>query len=285
MQEEKENGEIQINLGEILRYVLKKWWIVLIALIVSLALGVVVGKVQKKTVYKSEATYVVSYSAGNNTSETNTGISITQTVIQNSVEILKRDSFYTETLKRIGEEEVKKYDLTVKKLKEYITISCTDSASKLTLIYVTVLTEDPVLSYEIIKAIADEYTNEANEKTTFISEYVKGKYALADGKMEFSQIDELGQAKNPEPDSSVLKWTAICGMAGLVVCVVVLGAIVVLDTRVKGVEDLTEKYNAATLGTIPDLSDKGLYKSKKYGNYNYYGYSYGGKKKDKGEKK
>lgn len=266
MQEEtKESEELQINLGEIMRYLLKKWWIVLVSVVVCLVLGMVVGKIIKKTVYKSEATYVVSYSASNSTSEISTGLSLTYYMMSNSVEILSRDSFYEAVLARledqIGADKVKSYDLTAEKLKKYLSFSCTDSTSKSTLIYVSAISGDADLSYDIICAVADNYTNEAGNTTTFIAEYIQEKYTMTEGKMDFSQIDTLKRAEEPESDSSVMKWTLIGGVAGLLGSVVVLGAIVVLDTRVKGEKDLTEKYGAAILGSIPDLWDKNLNKS------------------------
>lgn len=283
MQEEKENEGIQINLGEVFRYLVQKWWIVLISVVVCLAVGFIVGKTQKKTVYKSEANYVVSYvGGGNSTSEINTGLNLTYNIIGNCTALLKENRFLNQSLDHLkdemGAEAVESYALNVKKLKKYITPSCTSNTDKITMIYVKVQTEDAELSYKIAQALAGEYQDAEGNTTSFLSEYIKDTYVLADGSMEFSLVNDIEKAENPEADSSVLKWTAIFGVIGLLGCAVVLGAIVVLDTRVKSVDDLTERYGAAILGTIPDVFDKGLYKTKKYGNY---GYSYG----EKGESK
>ena len=285
MQEERENEGIQINLGEIFRYMLHKWWIVAVSVVVCLAVGFVIGKVQKKTVYKSEINYVVSYVGGNSTSEINTGLNLTYNIIGNCTALLKENRFLNQSLEHLkgemGEESLESYDLDVKKLKKYITPSCSSSTDKITMMYVSIQTEDAELSYKIAQSLAGEYQDAEGKTTSFISEYIKSTYVLADGSLEFSLINDIEKAEKPESDSSVLKWTAIFGVVGLLGCAVVMGAVVVLDTRVKSVDDLTEKYGAAILGTIPDVFDKGLYKSKKYGKSGSYGYGY----REKGENK
>lgn len=254
--ETEENEELKIDLGEIGRYLLKQWWIILVSTIVCLVAGFIAGKVMKKTVYKSVATYVVSYS-GSNVNENNTGLTLTYYVMANSLEILSRDSFYDAALDRIkteGGETVK--NLTVKELKEYITFSSTSQTDRATMIYMKAVTKDAKLSYEIVNALAGEYTNDENETTTFIFDYVKGKYALADGKVEFSQIDALKEAEEPEKDSSVRNGTLIGAAGGLIVSILVLSVVCITDKRVRNEEDLEEQHHAPVLGSIPDVWDK-----------------------------
>lgn len=269
MQEEKESEELQINIGEILRYLGKKWWILLITLIVCLAAGVFVGKSQKKVLYKSEANYAINYFGGSSTADTANGMNTITYSIGTLADCLQQDKFYDQVLKKTDESIIAKYRLTSEILGRCIYVTCSDTAEtpRKNIIYITVITPYPDLSFAIADALSREYENEEGATTFLVKEYLSpltAEYANG-GQVAYFLQNNVKEAETPEPDSSVVKWTAICGGGGVVVCAVALGAVFVLDTRVKGSDDLTQRYNAAILGVIPDLYDKEL-NSLKYKN-------------------
>lgn len=265
--EQEENGEVQINLGEIFSFYLQKWFFILLALVVGAVGGFLVGSFLPKY-YTEDAAYCVSY-AGTESGDTDvtqvaTSQSAVSKILLTCVELTQYNVFQealVETLKDYG------YEYEEEDIAQYVTVtsSVTSSTSTSTYtsncIYVSVKTKSAQESYDIMSAFLAMYPD-----------FVYNNYKLAgDAELVFSPISYTIPAEKLEGVRAVGRTTCtIIGALGCtVVMLVVLAVICITDSRVKSEEELIEKYGAAILAGIPDYYDKNL----GGGTYNYYSHN------------
>lgn len=281
MQEElvktEDNEEVEIDLKEVWFAVVNRWWVILLSVILGAMIGLIVGNVLKKTEYKAEAVYMMSYNSGNSSvSEASSEYSYTTKILSNCVTVVQQNKFMNIVAERVNEgidEEDDAY-ISVDALTEYI--SYTYDADENTSITVSVTTDSAELSYKIISVIAGEYTDEDSTET-LLSGYIKDNYRMAgNSSLQISLINELNMPEEPEADRSVLIGTLVGAAAALVISVIAVYCSTHADKRIKEESDITSKYNVPVLGTIPDFYDKEL--QNKNGYYSSYKSADGGEK-------
>lgn len=257
IEEQQEKEEVQINLGELFSYYLKKWLIIVIVFIVGCVGGFVVGCVLPDT-YTETAGYVLAYSGEGNESlqdayKDQTAVSAVLSACQKFTEYNKFRSAVLaampEKYQEGGSEELTEDDLADLMTFE-VTTSSSSSTSSGNFIYVTVTSSSAQLSYDIMRVILDIYPD-----------YIKTNYTLAnDENLEFSLMSDIVSVADldGEPVMGKIPCTLIGGLGCLVVVLIVLAIIYMTDYRVKSEDELTEKYGAAILAAIPDYYDKNL---------------------------
>jgi hypothetical protein len=263
--EEKNEGEIQIDLGRIFAFMLRKWWIVLICLVVGAITGFVIGKKQEYTSYISKANYVVYYKADGELSSQVTEQSRVASIITGCVTILDQNRFYKAVAAEYNGDvaETSPNYITWEGVQacmsfEYSTTSMTVTTSTGNVIYVTVTSTSKTKTAGIISAT-----------TKIFSDYIRENYNMAaDDSVMFSLANDVDE---PEAvfNSNTLLYTLIGGLGCVVVLALVMGTIVTVDQRVKSEEELTEHYGITVLGSIPDFEDKNLEKGGYYHGYKY----------------
>lgn len=260
----EENGEI--DLKEVCIAILKRWYIVIASLIAGVAIGLCVGGTIKKTVYKSEAVYVVSYSGGTSIGEVTSEYTYTTKILSNCVTIVKQNKFLNQVTAILNDGAEEYGYIDSKTLSEYITYSY--DASENTSLTVSVETESAALSYRIISVIAGEYTLDG-ETTTLLAGYIKENYNLAGvSSLQFSLVNDLSAATEPENDSTLLAAALIGGFAAALISAISVCCADMADKRVKSEADFKRIYkDLPVLGTIPDFYDKELEKGKYYSSY------------------
>jgi len=259
-----ESGEI--DLKDMCIAIVKRWYIIVAALIVGAAVGLFVGRAIKKTTYKSEAVYVVSYSGGSSIGEVTSEYTYTTKILSNCVTIVKQNKFLNQVMARLNKDTAEYGYIDSKTLSEYITY--TYDASENTSLTVSVETESAILSYRIISVIAGEYESDG-ENTTLLAGYIKENYNLAGvSSLRFSLVNELKIASEPESDSTQLMATLIGGLTAVTVAAICVCCADMADKRVKSEGDFIKAYNdLPILGDIPNFYDKELEKKKYYSSY------------------
>jgi len=252
-QQKQEDGEVQINLGEIFSYFLQKWFIILIALVIGAAGGFAIGSFLPKY-YTEEAAYSVSYAGAVESVNdvTNSTNAVTKVLI-GCQEFTKYNIFQDALNDKLKINYGYDYDTEdISGMVTFTTSVSTSSSSSNTgnFIYITVKTKAPQLSYDIMATILDMYPD-------FIKENYK---QTSDVEMVFSPMSHIVPVEElvGEREMGRTTCTLIGGLGCAVIAMVVLAIICITDSRVKSDDELTEKYGAAILAAIPDYYDKNL---------------------------
>jgi capsular polysaccharide biosynthesis protein len=274
-QEQKKDDEIVINLSEIFHALLRRWWILLICIVVGLVGGLSAGLIVQKDYYTITASYIVSYSGSDSSNDSASTMTTEYTyvtkVLNNCVEQVSTNKFYRYACQYINEgiDESSGDYITDEELSGYVSYSTNSTEN--TIMYVSVKTRNADLTYRIINTISGETEDADGVRHTLLSDYIKSRYTLTGlSSLEFSLINDLDKPTEPDSDSTVVTYTAVGAIGCLVAGIIVLACIQIFSQMVKGEEDLTSRYQLPVLASVPNFEDKQLSKGE---------YSYGNEKK------
>lgn len=257
MDEQEEKEGLEINVGVICRYLLHKWWILVICLVVGAIAGAIFGKIKQTTTYTTQAIYVVGYETDSAVDAdyqsrlknvaTNCKTFLDQNTFRYAiVDELKSNSKYDSEYSEWDRDELESV------LAKYITVTVDEDNG--CAIVISITTEDLDLSVNVCDVVTSIFTS-----------YLKTIYPITnDSHLDFASANT---PVTPEPVKSndVVKFTAIFALVGLLGAAAVLVIYYLADTRVKSGEELSEKYDAAVLGAIPDVYDKDIANVGSYG--------------------
>lgn len=243
MSEEKVRREMVVHWKDVFKYVLKKWWIVLISAVIGAIGGFFAGGLLSPNVYQSEAIYLVSVMnvAGvEGPLSTIYGVASSKTILANCVTIAEQNTFRNLVAEQLNEglNENSKGYISSEDLMNYVSYSYSSST---TIISIVVETDSAEKSYKITEAIVDNF-----------SEYMEQLPQLGGANsMKYTLVNTPELAKGPEAGTSRFVYAVLFGAALGVLAAVVLIVISLADTRIKNEEDLTDKYTLPVLGVIP----------------------------------
>lgn len=257
----QQEKETEIDWMNVFTAILRKWWLVLICLIVGAGAGFGLGTMAYVPTYESQAVYVVSYSGdnyNNNASTVATSFSFMPGILYNCTEILSQNTFFNLIAADLNQglaEGAPGY-ISPATLQNCIKYSYSEESGSL--IYVTVDTGSADLTDLIIKAVTGHLAN-----------YIGDTYILAgEDTMEFSLVNSPEKPTAPVASNTRTMYTVLGGVLLVGVCVIILAMVTILDDRIKKEEDLKNRFNAPVLGTIPNFFDPEIAK----GGYYRYGY-------------
>ncbi len=245
--------EIVIDWKRIFLSVAKKWWLLLLCLIVGAFSGYGLGRLADVPVYESQAVYVLSYSGGDSVGSMASEYSFLSRILFNCTEVLRQNTFVEQIAADINEgvsEDSPDY-IPAEVLAQCIQYSYSMQG---TLIYVTVDTADDELSYRIISSV-----------TNRLQDHIKTYYKLAGiDSMVFSLINTPEQPEEPLESRTRMLFTMIGAVAFAFICLAILVFTALLDNRIKTEDDLKNKYNVPILGTVPNFYAPEIYKEGYY---------------------
>lgn len=259
MEREKDENELQIDIGKIFFYILHRIWIVLICLVVGLAGGAAFGILTEHDTYSANATILVyydNYSVSGSEDQTTNQTKVAS-IIGGCVMCVKQNRFAELVATTLNESDKtdgngRGYDLDRDDIMEIVTYSYSIMTSTTTsdgnYIYVTSTADTAYEARDVLVTV-----------TELFADYIYDTYlGISRSTTNFSVINDIELPEEADENTSILLYTLLAGLGCAVLCVLVMGVVFVVDKRVKGEEDLTEKYNIAVLGSIPDLDDKEL---------------------------
>ena len=256
MNEELIRNEIVIDWKHIFLSVVKKWWVILLCLILGAAAGLGLGIKVDKPLYECQAVYVLSYSGGDSVNQMASEYSFLTRILYNCTEVLKQNSFTNKVADEINEgisEDSEAY-IPTEDLEKCISYTY---ATQGTIIRVAVDTGDPTLSYSIINSIINN-----------LQDHIKSEYKLAGiDSMVFSLVNTPVMPEKPVESNTRVVFTLVGAAAFAFICLAIIVLVAFADNKVKKEEDLTNRFNIPVLGTIPNFFDSDLYK----GGYYRYG--------------
>lgn len=250
MQSEKVRSEFVIHWGDIFRSILKRWWIVLLSLIVGAAGGVLYGILSYTPLYETQAVYIVSYTgAGETMGELSSEYSLVQRVLRNCIIIGQQNKFMFELQDTVnqGVSPSSEEFLSAQYLQTvvYYGNGSENSAENGTTLTVSVRTGDAKRSLRITESL-----------TKIFADYVTKTYKLAeDESLVFSLINQPVAATAPTEGSGMIKFGILMGAAFAVLAVAIIFFVVLFDTRIKTEADIEDKYEIPILGIIPRMED------------------------------
>lgn len=249
-----ENGtnekEIHLDLREVMSYTLRKWWIVLICFVVGLAIGFTWGTLTRKETYSTHATFVVYYDGGSSLVDQANEQAKVSSILGGCVTFVKQNRFAKAVTEELNKSD--KYNLSPETIQKSVEYSySTEDGKNIQGNYIFATAKAPTseMSYDIMVVVTDIF-----------EDYIKTNYHMAgDASIVFSLANDLEVPLTPTANVSVPTFTVVGGVVSALICVIVFVVIVNVDQRVKGEEDLVNRYNIPVIGSVPNFEDKDLF--------------------------
>ena len=242
--------EKEIDLWRFVEVLLKRIWIILLAVCIFGAGGFIYTKLTVKPMYRTQFTAYIKNRINNETpttsTSTNTGdLNASIGLMYLYDEVISSRSVLTEAAEDVG------LDYGYGTLKGMISTELPEKAALLT---VTVTADDPDVAVDLANAIAKR----AIERGKAIED--KSSMEMVDYPEDVSRIFPI--AKN----------TMLAAVIGGILTYALFIVMDLVNDRVKDSEDLENRYNVVVVGRIPDMAQSG--RSYKY-KYTYRRYHYG----------
>ena len=255
MNEKTKREEVEIDLLHILKVLLKRFWIILLAMLLAGGIAFLYAKIAVTPTYESSVQMYVnnsSISLGSASfSISTTEINAARSILNTYIVILKTRG----TLERVNDAAGLNYSYG--ELSKMVSAGSVDNTE---IFRVTVVSHDPAESKLIADTIADTLPDR-------ISEIVAGS------SVRVVDYPVYGTRSGP----SYSRYTLIGLLIGLVASAAVIIVIDLMDTTVRSEEYLTQTYDYPILAVIPDANASHSKGGKYYkGYYKGYGYGYGG---------
>ena len=225
---------MEISINSIIRILLGKIWVIIIAAVLGMALLFAYTFFLVDPLYKSTAQMYVynSANAGDKTSVTTSDLNAAKQLVDTYIVILKSKS----VTEPVAEKLKDKYpNLTANKIESYFAGASLNSTE---CFEISVTTNDPEMSYDIMEAIVE----------------------VAPGRIK--EVIPAGQASIIEPPQApsgsswpIVRNTVIGFLIGAVIASGIVILLSFLDTLIYTREELSERYNLPVIGAIPLLTD------------------------------
>ena len=227
--------EKEINIQDIISEALKRWWLIVISVIVCGAIFFSYSKFFVNELFTSEgsvyvdnkAQEVVSSEGENNTANLY-DLTTAEMLVDTYIEILSSNRFFELIRKNIDT------PYTAKQLKSMVEYSRVEETG---VIYVNVTSFTP---------------EEANKICNAVLKYANHQIMTV---MEVGSVRTIDDASMPEHHSypNVTGNTMLGMILGGVLALVIIFLINYFDVRIKGIEDIESKYDLVVMGTIPNM--------------------------------
>ena len=222
----------EINLKELLRYILAKFYVVILVLIAVLSVGVLYSVYLKTPMYKSSTKVVLTYEKNADTATITTNdVQLSNNLVKTYSEIVKSQSVLNKVVDNL------KLGVTTEALASKLTVA---TAANTQLITVTVADADAEKSRMIADEIAKVF------KAEIVSLYKIDNVQIVD------KAQVASEPYNIDMMASVLKYLA----AGAAVGIGVVLLMFYLDNTIKSSQVVEDKVGLVVLGVVPEMEKK-----------------------------
>ena len=229
-----ESDELQIDLGELFRTFLQKWWLILAVSVITALIAAGVTKFAITPMYQSQSMLYILGDTTNHTTEMS-DLQIGQTLTSDIKVIATSKAVIDEAIDNIED----KYDRTFTndEILDMLSVFRTDDTRILT---IQTLSPNPEDACIIANAVAEETSKRA------------GIIMKTDAP---SILVEAEVSKEPV-SPSLPKNTVIGFLIGALIVCVFLVIKIMLNDSIKSSEDIEKYLNEATLAAIPYMKEK-----------------------------
>ena len=236
MQNTNTEDVIEIDLQEIIMLLLHRAWLIAICAIITAVMGLAISKLAITPMYQSTTKVYILNKKDDN--------AITYSDVQLGTQLT---ADYAQLIK--GRDVLEKIIETCGTGESYGSLSNRVTVQTLTntrIIAITVEDPDPVMAQFI-----------ANEIRKVAAEHIKNV-------MDIQAVNVAEEANLPTGPSSpnVMKWTAIGGLLGAFLCIMVIVIRFLMDDTIKTSEDIERYLGLSTLAMIPIIGQEEHRKSR-----------------------
>lgn len=223
----------EVNLKELLRYILSKFYVVVIATVVVVLGGEIYSTYLKTPLYRSTTKLVLTSSQGDNsqTAVTNTDITLSNNLVKTYSEIITSRGVLSKVIDNL------KLNISTEDLANKVTVS---SVSNTQIITLSVSDPDAGQAEKIANEIAKVF------KAEIVSLY----------KIDNVQIVDKAQAASAPYNVNILKQTLQFLAAGLAMGIGIVLIMFYLDNTVKSSQVVEDKVGLVVLGVVPKVGRK-----------------------------
>ncbi|MDD6735675.1 MAG: Wzz/FepE/Etk N-terminal domain-containing protein [Clostridiales bacterium] len=218
----------QLSITDIIDMLIKRWWIWVITALLFSITAFVYTELFIDPLYKTEGTLYVNALRTQTSDVSSANLTASQELVETYKEILKRRTF----LSQISDDLDGRY--SVSNLDKMISMSAVNETE---ILEISVTGKVPEDVYEICHSIllhaSDELVRVVNAGSVKI---------LDDGQVPKAPISP-----------NVKTNTLIAFLAGMVIGGLIILVLELFDTRIKGREDIINKYEEPLLGEIPEV--------------------------------
>lgn len=249
--DERTNG-LEIDLQELLLLYLRKWWIILLCLVIGMSAALGVTWKFVTPMYQANISIYVNNSRGAEDMDylSSADLSAAQTLVNTYVSISKSNR----VLGKISENLNGDYSVA-----ELAGMISARQMNETEIFRIYVLHPDPAEAARIANAAAEVAPKE-------ISDLIEGTSA---------RVIDMAQIPSSRYSPNYTQTAVIGGVVGTVLALVFLSIFYLKDTRIKDENDLTDLFALPVLGRIPNFEFMSVGDS--------YGYSSTGEKKEAAE--
>lgn len=221
----------EINITDLLSYFKSKIIYILLITLVVTSVGVFYKLVIERPVYESSTSLILTGFSDTTGSDkiNNTDLTINQQLLSTYQEITKSRKVLLQVIDELN------LDYEVEELAANISVA---GVSDTEIIKITVSDKNAVTAYQIVGKIADVFSNE-----------VRDIYNVSN----VSVLDVPEVAENAS-NMGILKFIAICIVAGFILSCMLIFVIYYFDTTIKTVDQIESKLDVPVLGSIPDYN-------------------------------
>ncbi len=228
MQTSYQEDEIEIDLQDLFGLLLHKLWIIILAAVVTGALGFVCSFFLITPQYESTTSIYISTSKGTENSMTYSDAQLASQLTKDYEELILG--------RTVLEQVIAAYQLdeSYESLKNRVTV---ENTSNTRIITITVKDPNPANAQIIANSIRDAAAIHIKDVT------------------DVEAVNVADEANLPEDpcEPSVPKWTLIAALIGMVVAAGIIVVQYLLDDTIKSSEDIEKYLELSTLGLIPDF--------------------------------
>lgn len=223
----------EVNLKELFRYILSKFYIVVTATVVVVLAGEIYSTYLKTPLYRSTTKLVLTSSQGDNsqTAVTNTDVTLSNNLVKTYSEIVTSRGVLAKVIDNL------KLDTTTDELANKVTVS---SVSNTQIITIAVSDPDAGQAEKIANEIAKVF------KAEIVSLY----------KIDNVQIVDKAQVASSPYNVNILKQTLQFLAAGLAMGIGIVLIMFYLDNTVKSSQVVEDKVGLVVLGVVPKVGKK-----------------------------
>ena len=221
----------EINLKELMRYVLSKFYIVILVLIAVVSLGEIYSVYFKTPMYNSTTKLVLTSEQTSNNSITTNDVTLSNNLVKTYSEIIKSRNVLNKAIDSL------KLGMTVEQLASKISVSSVTSTQ---IINVTVSDKDSELAQRIANEVAKQF------KTEIVTLY----------KIDNVQIVDKATAATAPYNINVAKQLLGYSAAGLAAGLGLVLLMFYLDNTIKSTQTVENKVGLVVLGVVPNAGRK-----------------------------
>ncbi len=225
MEPNRSTEEMEIDLGELIMALLRKWWIIMLTGILFAAAGFSIAKFAIEPTFESSTSvYVISRQKEDVT--TSSDISLGTQLMKDIAALVKSRTVSEEVISNLG------LDM---KVKDFNTLVSVTSGSDTRFLSITVTHTEPAMAQRIANEIRD----------------VAARRAVEVMKVEAVNVADYANLPLEKAAPSGAKFTLLGGVLGVFLAAGIVAVLFLLDDTIKTPDDVEKYLKLSTLGSIP----------------------------------